>query len=101
MLGGINRAQLAFYVSPDTCPAVAGLGKGGEEGNAATQIASHALLNLNQEIYRELAFEVFEDHARARALDPSDRIPSAVNPQITEYIARENDSEIRRIRLER
>ena len=103
MLGGIVRSQLDFYVSPDTCPALAGLGKGGEEWNAATQIASHALLNLNQEIYRKLAFDVFREHAKARALDDDsfDRIHSAVNPQITEYIARENDSEIRRIRLER
>jgi len=101
MLGGIGRSQLEFYVSPDTCPALVGLGKGGEEWNAATQIASHALLNLNQEIYRKLALIVIKSHAKACYIDDLDRIHSAVNPQITEYIARENDSEIRRIRLER
>ena len=68
-LGAIVSSELDFYVSPVTCPAVAGLGKGGEEGNAATQIASHALLKLNQEIYRKVAFDLVTYDARARALD--------------------------------
>ena len=49
MLGCIGRSLLDFYVSPDTCPAVAGLGKGGEEGNAAAQAAVEALASISSD----------------------------------------------------
>lgn len=43
LLGTIGKAEFDFYVSPDKCPAIAGLGKGGEEGFAASEAAVAAL----------------------------------------------------------
>ena len=54
-LGAINREEFLFYVDANECPSLGG--------------ASHALLKLNQEIYRKVAFDLVTYHAKARALD--------------------------------
>ena len=56
-LGAIGRARFECYVDATECPGLGGFGK-----PSATQIASHALLKLNQEIYRKLALNAIRDH---------------------------------------